>query len=165
MSRTRIGFFLVLSLALAGCSKSSSAVPGEAQEMADVLTGDAAGNASDNPECKKFTVAEIGAIVGKPVEAGENAAMGTGCQWSASDDNGFVMVQIVDAKDHNPASGAPGFKELPGVGTEGFIVPDAEGGSAGAIQGSHSINVMITTGASEAQTLAFLREVLKRTPA
>lgn len=165
MSRTRTVLFLVLSLALAGCNKSASVVSGEAQEMADVLTGDAAGDASDNRECKKYTVAEIGAIVGTPVEAGENAAMGTGCQWSASNDKGFVMVQVVDAKDHNPPSGAPGFKELSGVGTEGFIVPDPEGGSAGAIQGSHSINIMITTGASEAQLLAFLREVLKRTPA
>ena len=165
MSRIALGCLLVVGLALAGCDKSGSTVPGEAQRTADVLTGDAAGDASTNLECKKFTVAEIAAIVGTPVEAGENAAMGTGCQWSASNDKGFVMTQIVDAKDHNPPSGAPEYKDLPGVGTEGFIVPDAGGGSAGAIHGSHSINIMITTGASEEQTLEFLREVIKRTPA
>lgn len=75
------------------------------------------------------------------------------------------MVQVVNAKDHNPASAAPGFKELPGVGIDGFIVPDNEGGSAGAIVGGKSVNIMVTTGASEANVLAFLREVMKRSPA
>ena len=162
MSRTTAKLLLVVALGLSGCGKSSSAVPTEAQQTADVLTGDAKGDASTNPQCKKFTVAEIGAYAGTPVNAGENAAMGTGCQWGARNDNGFVMVQVVEAKDHNPTTGAPGYKELPGVGRDGFIVPDKEGGSAAAIAGDKSVNIMITTGATEANVLAFLREAMKR---
>src|SRR4051794_40855544 len=157
-------FGLLAAFALPGCAKSGSPVPAEAQETADALTGDAAGDASANAECKKFTRAEIAGFAGTPVGAGENAAMGTGCQWSARNDHGFVMVQVVRARDHNPTTGAAGFKELPNVGKSGFIVPDDEGGSAGAIQGDKSVNIVITTGASEANVLALLREALKRTP-
>lgn len=163
MSRPIAGLSILAALALSNCNKAPSAVPTEAQQTADALTGDAAGDASTNAACKNFTVAEIAGYAGTPVNAGENAAMGTGCQWAARNDHGFVMVQIVRAKDHNPTSNAPGYKELPDVGTKGFIVPDNEGGSAGAIQGDKSVNIMVTTGATEANVLALLREALKRT--
>ena len=65
---------LLLGVALSGCNKAPSAVPSEAQQTADVLTGDAAGDASANAECKKFTPAEIAGYAGTPVNAGENAA-------------------------------------------------------------------------------------------
>lgn len=163
MSQATAGLFLLIGLGLSGCNKAPSAVPSEAQKTADALTGDAKGDASTNAQCKKFTQAEIAAFAGTPVNAGENAAMGTGCQWTARNDHGFVMVQVVDAKDHNPTSGAPGYKELPDVGRDGFIVPDKEGGSAAAIAGDKSVNIMISTGATEANVVAFLREAMKRT--
>lgn len=162
MSQATAGLFLLIGLGLSGCNKAPSAVPTEAQQTADVLSGDAKGDASTNAQCKKFTQTEIAAFAGTPVNAGENAAMGTGCQWGARNDHGFVMLQVVEAKDHNPTSAAPGYKKLPDVGRNGFIVPDKEGGSAAAIAGDKSVNIMITTGAGEANVLAFLREAMKR---
>lgn len=165
MSRTTAGLILVVGLGLSGCNKAPAAAPVEAQQTADALTGDAAGDASNNAQCTKFTRAEIAGFAGTPVNAGENAAMGTGCQWTASNDKGFVMVQIVRAQDHNPPSGAPGYKELADVGKDGFIDDEGDSWSAGTIHGDKSINVMVSTGSGEAQTLALLREVMKRTPA
>ena len=165
MARTTIRLVLLVGLCLTGCDKKVSGAPSEAQRTADVLTGNAAGDASANPQCKTFTVADIASFAGTPVQPGENAAMGTGCQWSARNDHGFVMVQVVRAQDHNPPSGAPGYEELPAVGRDGFIVDEGDSWSAGTIQGDKSINIMVSTGADEQHTLAFLREVMKRTPA
>jgi len=164
MTPKAIFLVLVAGLTLAGCDSKGSAAPSDAQRTADVLTGDAAGDASGNPQCRAFTVAEIGGFAGTPVQPGENAAGGTGCQWLASNDHGFVMVQVVRAQDHNPPSGAPGYEELPAVGRDGFIVDEGDSWSAGAIQGDKSINIMVSTGADEQHTLAFLREVMKCTP-
>jgi hypothetical protein len=165
VARTTIRLVLLLGLSLAGCDNKVSGAPPDAQQTADVLTGDAAGDASTNPQCRAFTVTEIAGFAGTPVQPGNNAAMGTGCQWLARNDHGFVMVQVVRAQDHNPPSGAPGYRELPAVGRDGFIVDEGDSWSAGTIHGDKSINIMVSTGADEQHTLAFLREVMKRTPA
>ncbi|MDR0787396.1 MAG: hypothetical protein LBG44_05970 [Gemmatimonadota bacterium] len=154
-------FVAFLGLALAGCDQASSA-SAEARQLADKLTGDADGDAKDNAQCRMFTRAEIAVYADTPVEAGRNAALGTGCQWLAQNENGFVMVQIVRAQDHNPPSAAPGFRELPGVGSDGFVINEEGSWSAGAIQDGRSINVEISTGAGEVQALALLREAMKR---
>ena len=57
MSRPIAGLSILAALALSGCNKAPSAVPTEAQQTADALTGDAAGDASTNAACKNFTVA------------------------------------------------------------------------------------------------------------
>jgi hypothetical protein len=112
-----------------------------------------------------FTRTEIATYLGASAKAGTNAAGGTGCQWAstAGDGSSFVMLQIVDARDHSPPSAAPGFKKLGDVGIKGFAVPQLGGWQAGAIQGAKSINV-VTSGktTSEAQTIAFLRQALTR---
>jgi hypothetical protein len=137
----------------------------QAQQTADALTGDAAGDAANNPQCKLFTLTEIAIYLGAPAKLGTNAAMGTGCQWTGVTNDGaqFVMLQIVDARYHVLPKLAAGFKALADVGTRGFVVPGIGGWQAGAIQGDKSINV-VTSGSttSEAQTVAFLREALKR---
>jgi len=73
------------------------------------------------------------------------------------------MLQILPARDHEPPSGAPGFKRLAGVGKDGFVLPEMGGWHAGAIQGDRSINVT-TSGpaASEQKTVEFLREAMRR---
>jgi hypothetical protein len=88
--------------------------------------------------------------------------MGTGCQWTAKDDSGSVMIQIVDAPNHNPISGAPDFRELPDVGERGYVANDFEW-TAGAIQGASAF-VVFTDGKSstDATAIALLKETLKR---
>jgi len=166
--RASPGLVFVLALALAACGQSSPSNLAKARQTADVLSGDAAGAAADNPQCKMFTPAEIAAYGGGPVGAGANAAMGTGCQWSRAGgpNKGMVLLQVIDAEDHSPPSNAEGFKKLPDVGGEGFVVPQMGGWQAGAIDGAKSINVMTSgSSSSEAKTVAFLREAMKRSAA
>ena len=165
MGPTTRSLVLALTLGLAACGQSVPSDAQRAQQTADVLTGNAAGPAADNPQCRMFTPEEIATYLGKPAKAGANAAMGTGCQWAGttSDGSSFVMLQIVAADDHSPPSAAPDFKKLPDVGIKGFVVPQIGGWQAGAIQGAKSINVATSgTTTSEAQAVAFLREALKR---
>lgn len=154
---------LVLAFALASCGQSASSTQ-QAQQTADALTGDAAGDAADNPLCKMFTPAEIASYGGASVKVQGNAAMGTGCQWVSASGEGdsSVMLQIADARYHEPPKLAPGFKQLDDAGTDGFVVPQMGGWHAGAIQGDKSINVSTGHNSSEAQTVAFLKEALKR---
>jgi hypothetical protein len=165
MRHTIHGFVLALAVGLTACGQSGSSTAQRAQQTAGALTGDSAGAAADNPQCKMFTLTEIATYLGGPAKLGTNAAMGTGCQWTGVTNDGaqFVMLQVVRASDHEPPKLAAGFKKLADVGTEGFVVPGIGGWEAGAIQGDKSINV-VTSGAttSEAQTVAFLREALKR---
>lgn len=151
---------LVLAFALASCGQSASSTQ-QAQQTADALTGDA----ENNPLCKMFTSAEIASYGGASMKVQGNAAMGTGCQWVSANGEGgnSVMLQIADARDHEPPKLAPGFKQLDDVGTDGFIVAQMGGWHAGAIQGDKSINVSTSHTSSEAQTVAFLKEALKRT--
>jgi hypothetical protein len=166
MRRILYPTILVLAFGLAACGKpASSAAAQDARKTADALTGDAAGAAADNPQCKMFSLAEIAAYGGAAVNPGKNAALGAGCQWpgASGDGTGTVMLQIVAAKDHSPPSGAAGFKKLSDVGTKGFVVPQMGGWQAGAIQGAKSINISTGGASSETKTIALLREALKRT--
>jgi hypothetical protein len=165
MRHTPCALALALTLVVAACAKPApSATAQQAQATADILTGDAGGDPANNPQCKMFTPAEVADYAGAPVGAGRNAAMGTGCQWLgvAGDASGTVLLQIVDASDHVPPSGAAGFKKLSDVGTRGFIVPQMGGWQAGAIQGRKSIDVTTGSASSEAKTEALLRAALER---
>lgn len=156
-------YHLALVLCLGGCGTSSPNLSGEAENKAAVLSGDSKGGAAANPQCRSFTPQEVATFIGKPVEAGRNAAGGTGCQWVATDGNGSAMFQVLTADYHSPPSAAPGFKELTNVGEKAFVVPETGGWAAGAVRGGSSINVSTPMGASEESTVAFLREAIKRT--
>lgn len=147
---------------VAACGTPSPEVPSGAENTAAALSGDDKGEAATNPQCQMFTSQEVATFSGKPVGAGRNAAMGSGCQWMATDEKGSAMVQTIPATYHSPASAAPGFKDLRDVGERGFIVPETGGWSAAAIQGDKSVNVSTPPGATEASTVAFLREAMKR---
>lgn len=162
MSRATSSLLLALGLSLTACNESASTVPDSARQTADRLTGDATGSAASNPQCRMFTPAEIAGYGGKPVNAGTNAAMGTGCQWTAKDEQGSVMLQVVDARYHSSPSLAPGYKPLSDVGEKGFVVPETGGWAAGAIHEKKSIYVSTPAGASEANTIAFLRAAMTR---
>lgn len=154
---------LAATCVLAACGKPlAGADPADAKATAAALTGDDKGAAASNPVCRMFTQAEVALYIGEPVNRGENAAMGTGCQWTAKDDSGSVMIQIVEAQNLNPVSGAPAFRELPDVGERGYVANDV-GWTAGAIQGPSAI-VVTTDGksTSDATAIALLKETLKR---
>lgn len=161
ISTLRIALAATVALASFGCSRNAAA-PDDAHNIANTLTGGDQASAASNPQCKLFTRGEIAAYEGTTVNAGTDAAMGTGCQWVDSAGNGSAMVQIVAADDHEPASAAPGFKTLKDVGSEGFIVPQMGGWHAAAIAGAHSINVLTGGKSDEAKTTAFLKEAIKR---
>jgi hypothetical protein len=133
------------------------------QKTADVLTGDANGSAANNPICKLFTTAEVAKYVGKPVGAGENAALGSGCQWVATDDEGDLLVQVVEARYHTVPSQAKGFQSLPDVGTQAFVVPELGGWKAATLRGTESIIVSVSSPTANAQTAtALLKDTLGR---
>ena len=158
----RMATISVLALiTLSACGKSGA--PKEAQQTADVLTGDAAGDAADNPICKLFTVTEAAAYIGEPVKAGQNAGMGMGCQWTATDGEGDVMVTAVPARyTERPTLGA-GFRNAPEAGKDGFVVPELGGWAAGAVSGDSFIKVSVAgSKASDANALALLKEAIKR---
>ena len=141
MTKLVMVMVLPLALAAAGCNKNPG-VSGDAKKTADVLTGDAAGSASNNPLCKLFTVDEIASYEGAPVAAGTNAAMGTGCQWIHRQGEGNAMIQVASARYYEESGDA--VKSLPGVGEKAFVTPDMGGWKAGAIQRDKTI--VVSTG-------------------
>ncbi len=149
------------AVVLAICASGSSAAIADAEKLRATLTGDAKGAAASNPQCKLFTQAEAGKYLGRTVKPGRNAAMGTGCQWVAAVGNGSVMVQVVRASDHSPASGAPGFRKLRDVGKDGFVVPQMGGFQAGAIVGDKAVEVM-TDAKDESLAVALLKDAMTR---
>ena len=132
-------------------------------KLASGLKGDNKGQAADNRQCKMFTKTEAGHYIGETIIQVENAALGTGCQWTSASDDGSMLVQIVPARYHVRPSVAPGYKKLPEVGIQGFIVPQSGGWQAGSLQGAHSIQVQASgKGATEAKTIELLKESMKR---
>jgi hypothetical protein len=148
---------------LAALATAVAAQPKDAKTAHDRLTGNAAGKAADNPQCKLFTPAEAGKYIGEPVGAGENAAMGSGCQWAAKGDGGDVMVQVVEARYFTAPSAAKGYKALDGIGSKAYVLPEMGGWAAGALVGPDAVLVSVAgKAASEAQAVALLQETLKR---
>lgn len=146
---------------LAACGKPG--VPAEAEKTRAALSGDDKQAAADNPACKAFKPSEIAGYIGEPVNAGANAASGLGCQWTAKDGSGDVIVSVVPADYHEKPSEQKGYRTLPAPGTEAFVAPYFDGWLAGAITGASAVRVS-TAGAkaSEATTLGLLTESAKR---
>jgi len=149
-------------LLMTGCDKPGA--PAQATQLAAVLSGDAKGSAAVNPVCKLFTAAEASAFSGKKLQAGTNAAMGTGCQWAAGDDaGGMAMVQVVPLKDAPSPSGAPGFRALRDLGAGAFVAEDMGGWVAGAPQGKDFVAVVVTgPKASDQAAIDLVKAALKR---
>jgi hypothetical protein len=151
--------FLLAGALLGVCTVSAQ----DPKKTAAILTGDAKGSAANNPVCKLFTAAEASKYVGKTVGAGENAAMGSGCQWAAKDDDGDMMVQIVPATYHEQPTLAKGFQRLPEIGAKAFVLPEMGGWKAATLRGEESIIVSVAGPAANQQTaVALLKETLAR---
>ncbi len=146
---------------LTACGKPG--VPAEAEKTRAALTGDDKQTAAQNPECQAFKPAEIAAFIGEPVNAGVNAAAGMGCQWTAKDGTGDVIVTVVPAGYHEKPSAQKGYRTLPTPGTEAFVAPYFDGWLAGAITGPNAVRVSTAgAGASEATTISLLTESAQR---
>lgn len=159
----RTALFSILFLMTAQTFLLAQAGKPDAEKLARVLKGDTAGDAANNKVCKMFSNAEASSYIGQPVNHFENAAMGTGCQWTQKGAEGSLLVQVVPPRYHEKPSGAPGYKKLPGVATEAFVVPEMGGWHAGALQNTHAVHVQLSgKGASEAKTVELLKEALKR---
>lgn len=135
----------------------------DAQKTASILKGDNKGPAANNPVCKLFTIAEAAKYIGKPVGKVQNAAQGTGCQWTTKDYEGDLMVQVVPARYHEQPTLAKGFKQVPEMGTKAFVVPEMGGWKAAVLRGEESIIVSVSgPAANEQAAVALLKETLAR---
>jgi hypothetical protein len=153
---------LCASMTLAACGGAEKPAPAEAQKAAAAVTGDASTTAADNPQCKLFTAAEIGQYIGETVSPGQNAALGTGCQWLAADGTGDVIVAVVPSSYHEPPTAAEGYRALPDVGSKGFVAPQLDGWVAGAIVGEDAIRVSVAGAtATEATAVSLLQAAIK----
>jgi hypothetical protein len=153
-----IGVMLCLALFNAGVSAQSS----DPKKTKDILTGDAKGSAATNPQCVLFTPGEIAGYLGVAVGAGQNAAGGAGCNWTDKSDEAQAILTVVGADYFTEPSLVKGFKRLNGIGKKAWVAPDA-GWSAGALLDDVAVIVNLDgQKASEASTVAFLQEAIKR---
>ena len=148
---------------IVNCILAAALSAQDPKKTAAQLTGDAKGSAANNPVCKLFTAAEASKYAGKTVEAGKNAAMGSGCQWAAKDYTADMMVQIVPASYHEQPKLAKGYQAMPDLGTKGFVVPEMGGWKAAVVRGEESIIVSVAgPAANQQQAIALLKETLSR---
>ncbi len=155
-----VGCCLCVALMSACGGGAAAQAPGQ---TAAALTGEEKIAAEKSPQCRLFTPAELGKFAGVALGPGRVAAMGTGCQWLAHSGDGNVLIQVVPARYHEPHKGAPGFKKLPDIGTEGFVEHSMGGWNAGAITGPQAVVVSVSgPAASEANAIALLNETIKR---
>jgi len=153
----------LLSPIFIGCILATAVCAQDPKKTAAQLTGDAKGSAANNPVCKLFTAAEASKYVGKTVGNGQNAAMGSGCQWAAKDYEGDMMVQIVAASYHVQPTLGKGFQAMPSLGTQGYVIPEMGGWTAAVLRGKESIVVAVAGPSASQQTVvALLKETLSR---
>ncbi|MES2057062.1 MAG: hypothetical protein V4564_14090 [Pseudomonadota bacterium] len=156
----RIVMLTIATLLLSACD---GGVPKDAQKTADALTGDAKSAAADNPICKLFTPGELEAYSGAPLNSGTNAGTGLACQWTVKVGEGDVMVTIAPARYAETPSLADGFRKVPGIGTDGYVVKEMGGWAAGAVNGKDYVKVSISeTNATDVKAIALLKETLAR---
>ena len=140
-----------------------NAAKSEAQKTAAALSGADSAAAASNPQCKLFTPSELATYAGERLSAGEVAAMGSGCHWAAASGEGSVLIQVYPAEYHEPHRGAPGFRQVPDVGSKGFVESELGGWNAGAITGPDAVVVAVSgPKASDAVAIALLRETIAR---
>lgn len=154
----RISRLLVFCL-LAACSRSRD----DALKTAAAIrtAGSSATTASDDPVCKLFSSGDAVRYVGKPTNDAETAI--GGCQWAATERPGSMIVQVVRPDYHEKPENTPGYRVLPGVGTDGFVAPYMGGWTAGALTGKHAIHVTLSgEHVTEASTIALLQDAIKR---
>jgi len=116
--------------------------------------------------CTLFTTKEVKTLLGTEVEAGEPAAMGTGCQWFGKDEQSYAIVQMVGSDYWVDPQQAPGYEPIPKLGKQAYSHPDMEvGWRAMALtdDGAASV-VLIGKTATRASVVTLVRQLLERQP-
>ncbi len=169
---------LVLAcLVVAACSGSGSpsAAPAGSGGVATATPTTAPGAASPTAAahegatseyCSLFTVDEVQAILGAPVGPGDDAALGTGCQWDGTDPEGGTMLQIQvidDPSFYVEQSGAEGFEAVSGIGAAAFVVDEIGGWSAQAQTDAATYAVIVRGGtATRLSAISLLKTLVER---
>lgn len=178
--RTPFALVVVLGVILAGCgsaggpspasststSPPGSASAGPASPGAPAASGSAA--AASNPLCDLFTVDEVQELLGAPVGPGEDAALGTGCQWSgdSSADATYLQIQVIeDPSYYVEQSLGDGFEQVSGIANAAFVIPELGGWAGGAQSDSSTYAVAVNGGtASKEAAISLLRQLVERKP-
>ena len=150
---------LMLCITLASCSRPA----GEAAATADALKAStsATGAASTDPVCKLYSSDDAAHYIGKPANDG-TLAMG-GCQWTAKDGSGDMMIEVVPVRYNEKPSGSKGYRQLKDVGSDAFVATFMDGWLAGAVVGDKAIRASVSgSGVSDATAIALLKETIKR---
>ena len=110
--------------------------------------------------CSLFTAAEIGKLLGTPVESGDPLAPGTGCQWFGQDEESYVIIQVADTTNWIDPRQAPGYQVLEGVGKRAYSHREEGGWRAMALT-DKGISAVVLSGSSAKResALAILRKL------
>jgi hypothetical protein len=155
---TALSCFVIGLLTACGGAAAQS----NAKAVTDALTGEEKLAADHSPQCRLFTPAELARYAGEPLGPGRVAAMGTGCQWLARGD-ASVLIQVAPARYHEPHKGAPGFRQLPEIGSRGFVEQSLGAWNAGAISGEKTVVVSVRgKDVTDATAIALLKETIAR---
>lgn len=144
-------------------SIADSATPAD---MAPV-SSDSATTAQSSRLCALFTTAEIIDMLGAPVGDGKVAGpQDTACHWSGSTDAAAIYAQVQVVNDTSywstPDLGE-GYKELTGIATEAYVIPELGGWAAGALTDNAIFTVAMNGGkASSDSTVNLLRLLMER---
>jgi hypothetical protein len=102
--------------------------PGAATSAAAPTRSPAAGSpGTADGLCSLFTVEELSAFAGVPLDPGQvTGPLDTVCNW-LGDGEGYALVQWIDDVDYwSTPDLAPGFTPLEGIGVEAFVLPERD---------------------------------------
>jgi hypothetical protein len=150
------------ALIAATCSGDSAPKVASAAQITPAATGGEQGG-----PCALFTLAEIKAQFGTPVGPGEEAGMGTACQWPATNsDSAFAQVAVnADTSYWSNPIAAPSYQKVTGIKGEGFSIKDPQGGWRAEARNGKGAYVVMMIGAPSATregAVALLRKLMER---
>lgn len=166
---TRAAALLIATAFLAACgSGGQSAAPAGSSSQTSVpaATPDGTNGGVANAYCALFTVAEVETILGAPVGAGHDAAVGTGCQWDgdSSVTATYLQIQVIDDPSYYVEQTlGEGFERLSGIGKAAFVVPELGGWSAQAQTDAKTYAVSVNGGTATKETaISLLKTLMER---
>ena len=113
--------------------------------------------------CSLFTSSESAKLLGTPVESGEPAAMGTGCQWFGKDEESYLIVEVHDSTSWLDPKQAPGYEAIEGAGKKAFSHPEEGGWRASALTNGAVAAVVLSGGSAKRSSAdMLLRQLVDR---
>lgn len=127
---------------------------------------DASGGGAGVALCTLFSTAEISERLGKEVGEGKpGGPLNSLCRWEVTGgESGYVQIQRVPADFYVAPTGSAGYKELRGVGKEGYVDGTGDDWEAAALHGDvmTSASLARSSKATPAGATALLKETLTR---